>query len=948
MEDVDSNSDRAVGAGGDDRDVDRGSGPDDRTPTPPPRTAVAASSAAPVDDDGYNEDNEDSGTIHGDGGDDRDDRGDRPNDDGTTTTTDRAPRRRGRPGDDDAEDGGGDDAGSLAREDGVPAPPPSSGGDDDDDPAPPQPAAEAPGPGPSRAGGGRSADRGGSASPPPAAAVDDDDAAPGGGGGDACGANLVPPRLNRIGGNSSPRPKSPHRRPSRRKSTMPEQPPFPTGGAAEAVRSSARSTANRKPPALGGLGGGGASSPQADDGEENGDESPAFGPFADPIVDPEWSPFGAGGGEEDVPQSREAGEDGEASLFRIDDDDNDDSPVGGGEESPSILTAEEEELDGLRKTLDSEYDRAIEDQEISWKARYGATRLSFLASVLLMLTYLWLGCMFYRSEAGWSVPDALLFTVYTVTTVGYGGPQMIPDTASFHAFTSVYIIAGISLVTVLAAHTWQLVTLEATRMRSSPWSGRRRKRGGAPQEEGERTSEESATDDDVDGREEEETSQIERYRRQFAIELEDLARERPVLDAALAKVKECRLYLRSTRSGRVLGVMLPFLGMIFLGAGVVGTIEGWSPLASIYWSIVTLTTVGYGDYVPTKRSSVWFCTLFFIPSSLFFLSFLLAHVAKSYIRMHAIHVGRLERRMRRDGERRRAAGAGRSGRAAPGADAAAADAASDTGADPSWGGGSGGSSGSPGRSPRAEDVERGFKTVFSYNEDERSMKSSGLFGDQAGTIDDVNGNDNDPLSSENSPASRYRENVIRTKESAPDSRGNRAVTFAEAHRSLCRQSRRAPGPGGGEGGGRDATAKPSLDVRLRVQSRLARIIAEEVAGYQTGVVIKGSTVSLTIAPLRDTADKWKIPPGAWKAFRAVAFRSLLFVGERDLIADGGEALLRLNVVEVHQIFSPLLAAFGDGGSMEAWLLATDILADVELRGGTKYGRAKPVFNGTFT
>jgi hypothetical protein len=133
-----------------------------------------------------------------------------------------------------------------------------------------------------------------------------------------------------------------------------------------------------------------------------------------------------------------------------------------------------------------------------------------------------------------------------------------------------------------------------------------------------------------------------------------------------------------------------------------------------------------------------------------------------------------------------------------------------------------------------------------------------------------------------------------------------------------------------------------------VQSRLARIIAEEVAGYQTGVVIKGSTVSLTIAPLRDTADKWKIPPGAWKAFRAVAFRSLLFVGERDLIADGGEALLRLNVVEVHQIFSPLLAAFGDGGSMEAWLLATDILADVELRGGTKYGRAKPVFNGTFT
>merc|ERR1711862_509850 len=109
-------------------------------------------------------------------------------------------------------------------------------------------------------------------------------------------------------------------------------------------------------------------------------------------------------------------------------------------------------------------------------------------------------------------------------------------------------------------------------------------------------------------------------------------------------------------------------------------------------------------------------------------------------------------------------------------------------------------------------------------------------------------------------------------------------------------------------------------------------------GYQTGVIIKGSTISLTVGNLRDTAEKWKIPLQAWKAFRAVAFRSLLFVGERDLISDGGDALLRLNVVEFHQIFSPILAAMGDGSSMEAWLAATDILADVELRGGANYGK----------
>ena len=137
-------------------------------------------------------------------------------------------------------------------------------------------------------------------------------------------------------------------------------------------------------------------------------------------------------------------------------------------------------------------------------------------------------------------------------------------------------------------------------------------------------------------------------------------------------------------------------------------------------------------------------------------------------------------------------------------------------------------------------------------------------------------------------------------------------------------------------------------MRLRVQARLARIIAEEVAGYQTGVVIKGSSVTLTVGSLRDTAEKWHIPPQAWKAFRAVAFRSLLFVGERELISEGGDALLRLNVMEFHQILSPMLVAMGDGSSMESWLEATDILADVELRGGAKYGRGKPVFNGSFT
>ena len=154
-----------------------------------------------------------------------------------------------------------------------------------------------------------------------------------------------------------------------------------------------------------------------------------------------------------------------------------------------------------------------------------------------------------------------------MTTVGYGGPNPLPNTAAFHAFTSVYVIVGISLVTVLGAHTYQLVTLEATRIRSSssPW-GRHR---------------ESQSDQNDFGQEAL-TREIDKYRQQFMNELEDLVRERPLLDATIVKFKEFQLWLRMTKCGRVTRVALPLLGNILFGAIVVGMIEEWSPLESIW------------------------------------------------------------------------------------------------------------------------------------------------------------------------------------------------------------------------------------------------------------------------------------------------------------------------------------------------------------------------------
>lgn len=57
---------------------------------------------------------------------------------------------------------------------------------------------------------------------------------------------------------------------------------------------------------------------------------------------------------------------------------------------------------------------------------------------------------------------------------------------------------------------------------------------------------------------------------------------------------------------------------------------------------------------------------------------------------------------------------------------------------------------------------------------------------------------------------------------------------------------------------------------------------------------------------------------------------MYFVGERALIIRGADAVFELTPKEVQGLFAPLLAAFGDADTMEAWLTRTQVMADNEL------------------
>lgn len=64
--------------------------------------------------------------------------------------------------------------------------------------------------------------------------------------------------------------------------------------------------------------------------------------------------------------------------------------------------------------------------------------------ILLAAVILAIGTVFYMVVEGWSVVDALYFTVVTLTTIGYG--DLHPTTDLSKLFTIFFVFAGVSFI----------------------------------------------------------------------------------------------------------------------------------------------------------------------------------------------------------------------------------------------------------------------------------------------------------------------------------------------------------------------------------------------------------------------------------------------------------------------------------------------------------------------
>jgi hypothetical protein len=91
--------------------------------------------------------------------------------------------------------------------------------------------------------------------------------------------------------------------------------------------------------------------------------------------------------------------------------------------------------------LDQAYDRALEERQVGYTARYNSVRQSACFAVGFCSLYLTLGTFFFMRQAGWDVADSLLFSIYTITTVGYGHLEN-PETPLFQLYTIFFIFIG--------------------------------------------------------------------------------------------------------------------------------------------------------------------------------------------------------------------------------------------------------------------------------------------------------------------------------------------------------------------------------------------------------------------------------------------------------------------------------------------------------------------------
>jgi ABC-type transport system involved in cytochrome c biogenesis permease subunit len=91
------------------------------------------------------------------------------------------------------------------------------------------------------------------------------------------------------------------------------------------------------------------------------------------------------------------------------------------------------------------------------------------------------------------------------------------------------------------------------------------------------------------------------------------------------------------RQERTRGIGIALLGLLTTGTIFYTLVEKWSPLDALYFSVISLATVGYGDLTPTTALGKVF-TIFFVLAGVGVLVVFVSEVARQTISRTEKHV----------------------------------------------------------------------------------------------------------------------------------------------------------------------------------------------------------------------------------------------------------------------------------------------------------------------
>ena len=212
--------------------------------------------------------------------------------------------------------------------------------------------------------------------------------------------------------------------------------------------------------------------------------------------------------------------------------------------------------------------------------------------IALIAAYLSLGvCGYSFVFEYWSIKNSIYFSVVTFTTVGYG--DLKPQTDGGKLFCCVFALSGIGIIGIALGYIGQnlvqaqVMALEKTQKRLS-------------------SKDKIASDDN-----EENSSITETVK-------DDFVNEETVSMPKQNLLKTIALFV------------CPIVAMTALGSFVVGYSEGWDWVDSLYWCIITGTTVGFGDLTPRNENMKWFSVIF-IPLSVGVISASLGRIANIFV-----------------------------------------------------------------------------------------------------------------------------------------------------------------------------------------------------------------------------------------------------------------------------------------------------------------------------